>query len=51
MNTMTVTVDQNEGRQLYFTIEFKNEDFMKVVDSIGELTVKSVYGSKLWKVI
>ena len=50
MNTMNITVSLEEGEQAIFTIEFKNSDFMKVVDSIGELTLESVYENPLWTV-
>lgn len=51
MNTLTVTVDLNDGSQAFFKIEFKNEDFMKVVDSVDGLTLENVYTNPLWKVI
>ncbi len=51
MNTMTVTVDQDNGVQAYFKIEFKNQDFMAVVDSIDNLNMVNVFNNPLWKVI
>ena len=50
MNTMNVTVSLEDGEQEIFTIEFKNSDFMAVVDSLGELTLKSVFKNPLWTV-
>ena len=49
--TMTVTIPQNGGEMLYYTIEFKKSDFMAVVEEVGELTTENVFTNPLWKVL
>ena len=51
MNTMTVTVDLKKGEVAYFKIEFKKEDFFKVIEEIAGLTLEKVMNSKLWNVV
>lgn len=51
MNTMTITLETGEGELAVFTIEFKNSDFMNVVDSIDDVTIDNVFNQDLFKVI
>ena len=48
---MTITLDIKEGEQAYFKIQFKNSDFMAVVDSLDNVTMKNVFSQKLFTVI
>lgn len=48
---MTITLDTNKaGEQAVFTINFKNEDFMGVVDMIDTVTIDNVFNQTLFTV-
>ena len=47
---MTITLDTKAGEQAVFTIEFKNADFMSVVDMIDTVTIDNVFNQKLFTV-
>ena len=52
MNNMTITLDTKKaGEQAVFKIEFKNEDFMSVVDMVDTVTIENVFNQNLFKVI
>ena len=51
MNTMTITLDAPKGEQAVFKIQFKNEDFLKVVDMVDSVTIGNVFNQELFKVI
>jgi len=51
MQTMTITLDSEAGKQFYFKIEFNSDDFMEVVDLIDEVTISNLYSHKLFNVI
>ena len=50
MKTMTITIPTNNGEAAYFTIEFKSNDFMEVVETVSNATLENVYDNKLWSV-
>lgn len=50
MNTLNITIDTDSGKMAVFTIEFKNEDFLKVVDEVEFATLENVYSNPLWTV-
>ena len=48
---MTITLStKKSGEQAVFTIEFKNEDFMNVVDMIDTVTIDNVFNQSLFTV-
>ena len=49
-NTMNITVDTKNNEVAVFTIEFKKDDFMKVVDAIENVTMENVFNNSLWNV-
>lgn len=51
MNNMTITIATDDGFDNYFKIEFKDKDFMRVVDAIDDVTMDNVYNNPLWKVV
>ena len=51
MNDMTITIDMESGEQAYFKIQFKNKDFIKVVDIVETLTLQNIYNQELFTVI
>jgi hypothetical protein len=52
MNNMTITLDTKKAGELaVFKIEFKNEDFMKVVDMIDTVTIGNVFNQSLFTVV
>ena len=50
MNTINITIDTNTGEMSVFTIEFKNEDFLKVVDEVEFATLENINSNPLWAV-
>lgn len=51
MNNMTITLDTKKaGEQAVFTIKFKSEDFMNVVDMIDTVTIGNVFNQELFTV-
>ena len=51
MQTMTITLDSEAGKQFYFKIEFNSDDFLAVVDLIDDVTISNMYDHKLFNVI
>ena len=49
---MTITLDTNKAGELaVFKIEFKHEDFIRVVDMIDTVTIENVFNQDLFKVV
>lgn len=51
MQTMTITISQEEGVQLYFKIQFESQNFLKIVEIVDTLTIDNVMNHELFNVI
>ena len=51
MKTMTITLNIEAGEQAFFKIQFKNSDFMAVLDILDDVTIDNVLDQDLFTVI
>ena len=51
MDTMTITISQPEGIELYFKIQFERKNFFNIIDIVDKLTIDTVMNCDLFEVL